>query len=102
MIIALVHSTLCEASATIQTALQKIDVRLNSTWDGTYTHFEKQVALERTEANAAVDKEWNKLKNLPAWVVNKGLTQVVVNHAAHFASSTDLCHFKHAEFAKLV
>ena len=56
------------------------------------------------DAKAAVDKEWEKLENLPAWQMTNGKSKKEVmleaqkdQRAVHFASLMDICHPKDAE-----
>ena len=56
------------------------------------------------DAKAAVDKEWKKLENIPAWDVRKVKSKKEVvkeaqknNNKVHFASLTDSCHLKNSE-----
>ena len=58
-------------------------------------------------ARAAVDKEWDKLKSLPAQDFKKAKPKSEVVQQAkkdgrlvHFASLMDICHLKHSELAK--
>ena len=60
-------------------------------------------AMKNTDAKAAVDKEWGKLKNLPARDVKKAkpkteevLQAKKVGIPFHFASFMDRCHLKHS------
>ena len=55
-------------------------------------------------AKAAVDKEWEKLENFPAWDLTKVRSKAEVIDEArtsgakvHFASLMDICHLKNAE-----
>ena len=55
-------------------------------------------------AKAAVDKEWEKLENIPAWDLTKVRNKSEVIDEArtkcrnvHFASLMDICHLKNAE-----
>ena len=64
-------------------------------------------AMKISETKAAVDKEWDKLKNFPAWDFNKvqPKTEVVRQakndgRAIHLASLMDLCHLWPAEVAE--
>ena len=66
-----------------------------------------QEGMKIPDAKAAVDKEWNKLKNIPAWDVKKARSQAeVIIHAkmdgktVHFANLMDICNLKNAELAK--
>ena len=60
-------------------------------------------------AKAAVDKEWEKLEKISAWNLTKVRSKKEVIDEArtkgaevHFASLTDICHFKNAKLdAKL-
>ena len=61
-------------------------------------------AMKIPDAKAAVDKEWKKLENLPAWDVRKVKSKKEVVKEAqkninevHFASLTDSCHLKNSE-----
>ena len=66
-------------------------------------------ALKTLEAQAAVDREWEKLKNLPAWQESKVKSkQEVIEQAqkegktVHFATIMDLCHFESSELDKKI
>ena len=61
-------------------------------------------AMKIPAAKAAVDKEWEKLENIPAWDLTKGRSKKEVIDKArtkgakvHFASLMDICHLKSAE-----
>ena len=61
-------------------------------------------AMKIPAANAAVDKEWEKLENIPAWDMTKVRSKSEVIDEArtkgikvHFASLMDICHLKSAE-----
>ena len=69
-----------------------------------YTKFPMPQAMKIFAAQAAVDKEWEKLEKIPA----RNLTKVrnkseVIDEArtkgakVHFASLMDICHLKNAE-----
>ena len=56
-------------------------------------------AMKITDGHAAVDKEWGKLKNLPAWRETKVKSKTEAIEQAqkegrtvHFATLMDLCH----------
>ena len=66
-----------------------------------------QEGMKIPDATAAVDKEWDKLKNIPAWDVKKARSQAEVVIQAkmnaktvHFANLMDLCNLKNAGLAK--
>ena len=66
-----------------------------------------QEALKIPDAKAAVDKQWEKLKNIPAWDVKKVRSKSEVVRQAkiegkpvHFANLMDLCHLRNAELEK--
>ena len=48
-------------------------------------------AMKILAAKAAVDKEWEKLENIPAWDKTR------VRRKVHIASLMDFCHLKNAE-----
>ena len=61
-------------------------------------------AMKIPAAKAAVDKEWEKLKKIPAWNLTKVRSKKQVIDEArtsgatvHFASIMDICHLKNAE-----
>ena len=61
-------------------------------------------AMKIPAAKAAVDKEWEKLGNIPAWDLTKVRSKSKVIDEArtkgikiHFASLMDICHLKNAE-----
>ena len=61
-------------------------------------------AMKIPAAKAAVDKEWEKLENIPAWNLTKVRSKSEVIDEArtmgikvHFASLMDICHLKNAE-----
>ena len=61
-------------------------------------------AMKMPPANAAVDREWEKLEKIPAWVITKVRNKSEVIDEArtkgikvHFASLMDICHLKNAE-----
>ena len=61
-------------------------------------------AMKIPAAKAAVDKEWEKLENIPAWDLTKVRSKKEVIYEArmsgatvHFASLMDICHLKNAE-----
>ena len=61
-------------------------------------------AMKITAAEAAVDKEWEKLELIPAWDITKVRNKSEVIDEArtsgatvHFASLMDICHLKNAE-----
>ena len=62
-------------------------------------------ALKIPDAQAAVDKEWGKLKQMPARQVttkNKNKKEVIENaqkegRTVHFATLTDSCHLRISE-----
>ena len=60
-------------------------------------------AMKIPAAKAAVDKEWEKLKKIPAWDKTKVRNKSEIDEArtkgakVHFASLMDLCHLKNAE-----
>ena len=63
-------------------------------------------ALQIPEAKAALDKEWNKLKDKKAWLVETVSEKRDIQEKAkregkkvHFGALMDLCHLKHAELA---
>ena len=63
--------------------------------------------LKIPDAKATVDKEWDKLKTIPAWQESKVKSkQEVIDEArreakkVHFATLMDLCHLKTAELEK--
>ena len=59
-------------------------------------------AMKIPDAKAAVDKEWDKLKKLPAWPESKVKSKQEVGYLAgterrkdsSFAKLRDLCHLK--------
>ena len=61
-------------------------------------------AMKIPAAKVAVDKEWEKLEKIPAWVITKVRNKSKVIDEArtkgikvHFASLMDICHLKNAE-----
>ena len=61
-------------------------------------------AMKIPAAKAAVDKEWEKLEQIPAWNLTKVRNKTEVIDEArmkggkvHFASLMDICHLKNAE-----
>ena len=61
-------------------------------------------AMKIPAANAAVDKEWEKLEQISAWNLAKVKSKKQVIEEArmsgatvHFASLMDICHLKNAE-----
>ena len=61
-------------------------------------------AMKMPDAKAAVEKEWEKLEEIPAWQLTKVKNENEVIAEArnegrnvHFASSMDLCHLKNSE-----
>ena len=61
-------------------------------------------AVKIPAAKAAVDKEWEKLKKISAWILTKvrNISEVIdeartSGAKVHFASSMDICHPKDAE-----
>ena len=61
-------------------------------------------AIRLPDAKAAVDKEWEKLENLPAWKLDKVKSKKDVILEAqkektkeHFATLMVICYFKNAE-----
>ena len=61
-------------------------------------------ALKIPEAEAAVDKEWEKGEKLPAWQLTKVKSKKEVILEAqqeqitdHFATLMDICHLKNVE-----
>ena len=61
-------------------------------------------AMKIPAAKAAVEKEWEKLENVPAWQLTKvrNKSEVVADarhegRTVHFASLMDLCHLKNSE-----
>ena len=62
-------------------------------------------SIKIPDAKAAVEKEWEKLKKIPAWQLSKSQKQKkeVIEEArnkgrkVHFASFVDLCHLKNSE-----
>ena len=61
-------------------------------------------AMKIPAAKAAVDKEWEKLENIPAWDITKVRNKSEVTDEArtkgikvHFVSLMDICHLKNAE-----
>ena len=61
-------------------------------------------AMKIPGTKAAVDKEWEKLEKIPAWVITKVRSKKEVIDEArtsgarvHFASLMDICHLKNAE-----
>ena len=69
-----------------------------------YTNFPTPQAMKIPAANAAVDKEWEKLENIPAWDLTKVRSKKQVIDEArtsgatvHFASLMDIYHLKNAE-----
>ena len=61
-------------------------------------------AMKIPAAEAAVDKEWEKLEKIPAWDLTKARSKSEVIDEArtkgakvHFASLMDICHLKNAE-----
>ena len=61
-------------------------------------------AMKIAAAKAAVDKEWEKLKKIPAWDLTKVRSKKEVIDEArtkgakvHFASLMDICHLIYAE-----
>ena len=62
-------------------------------------------AMKIPDANAAVDKEWEKLEKIPAWNLTKVRSKSEVidetrkkGAKVHFASLMDLCHLENSEF----
>ena len=60
--------------------------------------------MKISAAEAAVDKEWEKLEKIPAWDLTKVRNKSEVIDEArtkgikvHFASLKDICHLKNAE-----
>ena len=58
-------------------------------------------AMKIPYANAAVDKEWEKLEKLPAWQMTdvKNKKEVILEaqkeqRTVHFATIMEICHFK--------
>ena len=63
--------------------------------------------MENLEAKAAVDKDWDKLKNLPAWQESKDKSkQDVIEQVqkegkrVHFAKIRTQCHLENSESDK--
>ena len=61
-------------------------------------------AMKIPAAQAAVDKDWEKLEKIPAWNLTKVRSESEVIREArtkgakvHFASLMDICHLEHAE-----
>ena len=61
-------------------------------------------AMNYPDANAAVDKEWQKLETIPAWNLEKVKSKKEVileaqrdKRKVHFATLMDMCHLKNAE-----
>ena len=61
-------------------------------------------ALKKTDAEAAVEKEWEKLEKIPAWQLTKVRNKKEVIEEArnqgrkvHFPSLMDLCYLKNSE-----
>ena len=61
-------------------------------------------AMKIPAAKAAVDKEWEKLENIPAWDLTEVRSKSEVIDKArmkganfHFASLMDICHLENAE-----
>ena len=61
-------------------------------------------AMKIPAAKAAVDKEWEQLKQIPAWDLTKVRSKKEVIDEArtngakvHFASLMDICHLKNAQ-----
>ena len=64
-------------------------------------------ALEMPKAKEALEKEWNKLEKLPAWLKDKVMAkaQVIANarkngSKVHFGTLMDLCFEKHSQLAE--
>ena len=64
-------------------------------------------AMKIPAAKAAVDKEWEKLEEIPAWDLTKVRSKSEVIDEArtkgrkvHFASLMDSCHLKNSELCK--
>ena len=64
-------------------------------------------AIKIPAAQAAVDKEWDKLEKIPAWDLKKCRNKSEVIDDArtkgakvHFASLMDTCHLKNAEIER--
>ena len=69
-----------------------------------HKHKSIKEAMKIPEAKAAVDVEWNKLENWPAWNFKKIKLKAEVDRQAtddgmsgHFASLMDVCHLKRVE-----
>ena len=55
-------------------------------------------AMKIPTANAAADKEWEKLEKISAWNQTKVRSKKeVIDEARNFASLMDICHLKNAE-----
>ena len=57
-------------------------------------------AMKIPAAEAAVDKEWEKLEKISAWNLTKVKSKKQVRTSGatvHFASLMDICHLKNAE-----
>ena len=72
-----------------------------------WTHEGTFLAMKTPVSKAAVDKEWEELKNVPLWHASRVKSkQEVVEQAqkecktVHFAMLTDLCHLKNSELDK--
>ena len=80
-------------------------------WDNSLQHYNlvhkfipMPQAVKIPAAKAAVDKEWEKLQNIPAWDLTKVRSKKEVIDEArtkgakvHFASLMDICHLKNAK-----
>ena len=53
-------------------------------------------AMEKLDAIAAVDKEWEKLEKLPGWQK----TKVKSKKKVCFDTLMDICHTKHADLER--
>ena len=70
-------------------------------WKNLYRNIMMPQAMKIPAANAAVDKEWEKLAKIPAWDKTKVRNKSEViddarkeGRKVHFASVMDLCHLK--------
>ena len=78
-----------------------------STFLNHYNHVHKFIpmpqAMKIPHAKAAVDKEWENLKKIPAWQLTKVRNKEVIDEVRkegkteHFASILDICHLKNSE-----
>ena len=80
-----------QANATISVPLLKKDLRQNFTLSWSMRRFAMMEATKIREDTAAVDKEWNMLKNLPARDVKPAKPKAEI--APHARKKTVPVHF---------